>query len=125
MSDIQYPEQDLTEKIIGCAFEVHNTLGVGFLEQVYAAALVVELGHEGLQVGREVPYPVEYRGKSVGSYFADLVVERRVLVELKACSALGTAHYAQALNYLRASKIKVALVMNFGRRKLEFHRLVL
>jgi GxxExxY protein len=125
IAEPKYPEQELTEKIIGCAFEVHNTLGAGFLEQVYVAALTVEMQLQGLRAAREVPYEIQYRGRSVGSYFADIVVEGRVLVELKSCAVLNPAHYAQAINYLRASKMRVALVMNFGRPKLEFRRVVL
>ena len=119
-----YPEAALTEKILSCAFQVHNTLGAGFLEQVYAAALAIELNTSGLRAAREVPYVIEYRGKAVGNYFADLVVEERVLVELKCCGALTQAHFAQTLNYLRAAMIKVALVLNFARPKLEYRRLV-
>ena len=119
-----YPEQELTERILGAAFAVHNTLGCGFLEKVYSNALLVELRVLGLGCEREVAFKVQYRNIEVGDYFADLIVERRVVVELKACSVLDSAHQAQILNYLRASNIKVGLLLNFGRPKLQYRRFV-
>ncbi len=119
-----YPEQDLTEKILQCAFAVHNTLGAGFLERVYANALAVELRAQEIALRNELPLKIKYRDTIVGDYVADLVVEGRVLVELKACASLDPIHTAQILNYLRASGIYVGLLLNFGRPKLEYRRLV-
>ncbi len=119
-----YPEQDLTEKILRCAFAVHNTLGAGFLERVYSNALAVELRACGVNLIQELPLKIEYRNTIVGDYIADLVVDGRVLVELKACASLDPVHTAQILNYLRASGIHVGLLLNFGRPKLEYRRFV-
>ncbi len=94
-----YPEQALTEKILEAAFAVHNSLGAGFLEKVYANALALELRDKGLSCEQEVSLKVRYKNAVVGDYLADLVVERRVLLELKACSALDPVHEAQILNY--------------------------
>jgi GxxExxY protein len=100
---VEYPDKELTEKIIGAAFEVHNTLGVGFLEKVYQYALVKELRLQGLQAEPEVKIPVYYKGELVGDYSADILVEGRIILELKALSALTTEHEAQLLNYLKAT----------------------
>ncbi len=119
-----YPEQELTEKILRAAFAVHNALGAGFLERVYANALAVELRAQGIALQNELPIKIHYRNAIVGDYIADLVVDGRVLVELKACASLDPVHTAQILNYLRASKIRVGLLLNFGRPKLEYRRFV-
>ncbi len=119
-----YPEQALTEKILEAAFAVHNALGAGFLEKVYANALALELRCQGLSCKQEVPLKVRYKDAVVGDYLADLVVERRVLLELKACAALDPIHEAQIMNYLRASSLQVGLLMNFGRPKLQYRRFV-
>jgi GxxExxY protein len=119
-----YPEQELTEKILEAAFAVHNTLGCGFLEKVYSNALLVETRALGLACEHEVAFKVRYKNVEVGDYFADLLVERRVVVELKACGALDSAHEAQILNYLKASNIKVGLLLNFGKPKLQYRRFI-
>ncbi len=119
-----YPEQELTGRILEGAFAVHNTLGCGFLEAVYANALSSELRSAGLQCEREVSFKVKYKDIVVGDYCADLIVEKRVLVELKACAGLDSAHEAQILNYLKASSIQVGLLMNFGKPKLQYRRFV-
>ncbi len=119
-----YPEQELTHKILEGAFAVHNTLGCGFLEKVYSNALFFELGKAGVHCEQEVPFRVKYKDVVVGDYCADLIVERRVLVELKACTGLDTVHEAQILNYLKASGIQVGLLMNFGKAKLQYRRFV-
>src|ERR1700747_1877837 len=119
-----YPEQDLTQKILGGAFAVHNALGCGFLEKVYSNALSFELRNLGLQCEHEVPFKVKYKNVVVGDYCADLVVEKRVLVELKACTALDSVHEAQILNYLKASSVQVGLLLNFGKPKLQYRRFV-
>ncbi len=120
-----YPEQDLTQEILEASFAVHNTLGAGFLEKVYANALSLELRQMGIVCAQEVPFKVKHKDVVVGDYFADLVVEKRVLVELKACTGLESVHEAQILNYLKASGIQVGLLMNFAKPRLEYRRFVL
>ncbi len=119
-----YPEQDLTQKILEGAFAVHNTLGCGFLEKVYSNALFFELRNMGLHCEQEVPFKVKYKDVVVGDYCADLIIEKRVLVELKACTGLDSVHEAQILNYLKASRIQVGLLLNFGKPKLQYRRFV-
>ena len=120
-----YPEQELTQKILEASFAVHNALGAGFLEKVYANALSLELRQSGLVCAQEVAFKVKYKDVVVGDYSADLVVEKRVLVELKACTGLDSVHEAQILNYLKASGIHVGLLMNFSKPRLEYRRFVL
>jgi GxxExxY protein len=120
-----YPEQELTQKILEASFAVHNALGAGFLEKVYSNALMLELRSMGLICNPEVAFKVRYKNVIVGDYSADLVVESRVLVELKACTGLDSVHEAQILNYLKASGIRVGLLMNFGKPRLEYRRFVL
>jgi GxxExxY protein len=105
---------DLTQKIIGCAYKVHNTLGPGFLEKVYENALRIELEKLGLRVKQQEPISVEYEGQVVGEYYADLWVDERVIVELKAAQALATEHEVQLVNYLTATRIDLGLLLNFG-----------
>ena len=112
----------LTEKIIGCAYRVSNGLGCGFLEKVYENALAHELRKSGLSVEQQKPIIVRYDGIVVGEYVADLVVEGRVLVELKACKSLDGIHGAQCHNYLVATGFPICLLINFGRPKVEIKR---
>jgi GxxExxY protein len=104
----------LTERIIGCAYRVHNELGPGFLEKVYENALRIELTEAGLGVAQQHPVPVRYRGQLVGDFFADLMVEGRVIVELKAVQNLTKEHEVQLVNYLTATGIDDGLLINFG-----------
>jgi GxxExxY protein len=121
-----HPRLDqLTEIIIGAAFAVSNALGHGFLELVYRNALVEELVAQGLTVEKEKPFSVSYRGRQVGLYTADVVVEETVIVELKAIDGLAAAHRAQLLNYLKASGLPVGLLLNFGTPKLQMRRVIL
>jgi len=120
-----YPEQELTQKILEASFAVHNPLGTGFLEKVYGNSLSLELRQMGLVCAQEVPFKVKHKDVVVGDYSADLVVEKRVLVELKACTGLDSVHEAQILNYLKASGIRVGLLMNFAKPRLEYRRFVL
>lgn len=113
----------LTERILGCAYKVSNGLGPGFLEKVYENALAHELERAGLAFERQKPLEVWYEGIRVGLFLADLVVEGRVLVELKAVRALDDNHLAQGLNYLRATALPICLLLNFGVPKLEIRRL--
>jgi len=114
----------LTEKIIGGAFAVGNTLGAGFLEKVYENALAHELRKLGIRVEQQAAIEVRYDNVIVGDYVADLVVERSVLVELKAVKALDDVHFAQCMNYLKATGLKVCLLINFGSPKVQVKRIV-
>lgn len=125
MRNTELAHEELTDKIIGAAMRVSNTLGCGFLEKVYENAMVMELEHRGLQVAQQVPIRVAYRGRTVGDYQADLIVERTVLVEVKATLEHHDVFIAQTLNYLRATQLPVGLLMNFGRPRLRWKRLVL
>ena len=115
----------LTQRILAAAFEVSNSLGHGFLESVYQRALAHELALAGLSVEREKSFRIIYKEAEVGIYAADLIVNGQVIVELKSVDALGSAHTAQCLNYLKASDIKIGLLINFGRPRIEYKRLVL
>lgn len=115
---------EITEMIIGCAYMVANSLGAGFLEKVYENALRLELIAAGLRVLSQHPIPVHYRGEVVGDYYADLLVEDLVLIELKAVKAFDDVHKAQCINYLKATGLRVCLLINFGRSKIEIKRFV-
>ena len=115
---------EITKKIIGCAFEVSNTLGIGFVEKVYENALVHLMWKAGLKVDQQHKTKVTFDGVLVGEFVADLLVEDRVLVELKAVSMLVNEHTAQALNYLRASGLEICLLINYGKPKVEIKRLL-
>jgi GxxExxY protein len=117
--------EPLTGKILAAAFEVANTLGHGFLESVYQKALLHELTLAGLSAEREVPFKVGYKNLEIGTYVADLIVQGSVVLELKAIDALSPAHVGQCLNYLRASGLRVGLLLNFGRPRLEYRRVAL
>src|SRR5450759_1386386 len=115
----------LTERVLGAVFEVSNTLGAGFLEKVYERALLRELGLRGIRATAQASFAVDYKGQSVGEYFADLLVEDVLVVELKCVERLGNEHTAQCLNYLKASELEVCLLINFQRSKVEWRRIVL
>ena len=114
----------ITEKIIGCAYIVAGKLGPGFLEKVYENALAHELRKTVLSCSQQVPLKVIYDGVIVGDYVADLVVENSVMVELKTVKALDEIHFAQCLNYLKATGLKVCLLINFGTTKIQIKRIV-
>lgn len=116
-------DEDITEKIIGTAYKVANTLGAGFLEKVYENALAIELKKSGLSVKQQYSLPVYYEDELVGNYFADLFVEDSVIVELKAVRELVSEFSAQVINYLKAARIKTGLLINFGKPKIEIKRL--
>ncbi|MBA4105578.1 MAG: GxxExxY protein [Pirellula sp.] len=105
---------DLTEKIIGCAYQVYNTLGAGFLESVYEQSLLIELRETGLVAESQVRLDVYYRDQPVGSFFADIIVEGVIIVELKAIDVLAKVHEAQLVNYLIATNKPVGLLINFS-----------
>ena len=108
---------------MGCCFEVMEELGPGFLEKVYKNALFIAMRQKGLQIEIEKAYEVIFRGKVIGRYQADLVVNQTVIVELKCCEKLVSEHQAQVFNYLKVSRLSVGLLINFQRRKLEWKRL--
>lgn len=120
----EYKHRELTGEIISCAFEVQNSLGCGFLEKVYQRALIYEFQAKGLKVEIEKPIKIVYKGQNIGIYVADLIVEGKVIVELKTVDFLTKVHTAQTLNYLKASGYEVGLILNFARPKLEYKRLV-
>lgn len=119
------PPTDLTEKIIGCAYLVSNTLGCGFLERVYENALCHELRKAGLEVESQARIDVQYDGVSVGVYEADIIVNGKVIIEVKAVRALEVAHKSQTLNYLKATGIRLGLLVNFGAPRVEVKRVAL
>jgi GxxExxY protein len=123
-SETLFPHKDITEAIIGAAFEVHTQLGYGFLERVYHRALQVELLRRGFRVELEKRITVRYKDVVVGEYDADLLVEDFVLVEVKIAPQYDKRDEAQLLNELKATGIKLGLLLNFGRSKVEFKRLV-
>jgi GxxExxY protein len=115
---------DITEKIIGAAFEVYSVLGYGFLESVYLKAMQVELQRSGLKAEAEAPIKVKYKNAIIGDFLADLLVNDVVIVELKTAKNYNTEDEPQLLNELKATGIKVGLLINFGRTKVEFKRMV-
>lgn len=119
--------KDITEKIIGASFEVHKFLGNGFQEVIYQRALAYEMHKAGLEYVREIEQEIFYKElpEPIGTRRADFVVERKVLVELKALIRLEDVHWAQILNYLKAYKLEVGLLINFGSKSLTFKRFVL
>ena len=121
-------QQDInraTEKIINCIYRVSNTLGSGFLEKVYENALAIELQENGLKAIQQYPIAVLYNKKPVGDFVADILVEDRVIVETKAVKALDAVHSAQCMNSLKATGLKVCLLVNFGKPRAEIKRIVL
>jgi len=116
---------DITYKINGAIFEVNQILGPGFLEKVYENALLIELKNRGLQADKQVPIKVTYKDNLVGEYFVDILVENQVMIELKTVEKLTNNHEAQLLNYLKATGIKVGILVNFKQRRAEIKRMVL
>ena len=116
-------EDKLTYQIIGCAMEVHKALGNGFQEVIYQRCLAIELDRARLSYGREVEQPIFYRGVEVGTRRADFIVANRVVVELKALTALEDVHIAQAKNYVVAYNFEIGLLINFGANRLEYKRI--
>lgn len=114
----------MTEKIIGCAFRVYNTMGFGFLESVYEKCLLIELKQIGLRVEAQHPVSVYYRRELAGVFVADVIVEDLVILELKSVHQVHTIHEAQLVNYLTATGIKVGLIINFAKHKVEIKRKV-
>ena len=119
-------DEDLTEVILGTCFEVSNELGNGFLESVYEKALLVALRHKGIHAVSQAPVSVVFRGEVVGKFFADLLVEQKVIIELKVSKGIVSEHLAQTINYLKATGLRLGLLVNFGAYpKAEVERILL
>ncbi len=116
----EYKYSDITQKIIGCAMKVHNTLGNGFQEVIYQRALAIEMRKQGLAFLREMEMPIYYEEENIGTRRVDFFVEDKVMVELKAITLLEKIHLAQGLNYLEAYRMEIGMLINFGNTKLEF-----
>ena len=121
----QIRHKNLSYKIVGCAQRVHSAMGPGFPEAVYAKALLHELGKAGIPFESEKPVEVFYDGVPCGEFRMDLVAQERIVVELKALQALNDEHVAQAISYLRAAGLRLAILINFGAKSLEARRVVL
>ena len=120
----EYPESELTGKIIGCAMEVHRELGNGFQERIYQRAMAIEMANIGLSFSREFEIDILYKGTHIGLRRADFFVEEMIMVELKAVKLLEDVHLAQAINYLEAYGMKIGLLINFGNTSLQFKRVM-
>ena len=116
--------ESLSQTVLACAFEVSNRLGVGFVESVYENALCVELQQLGVNFTQQKPLKVIYKGSVIGNFVTDIIVENRLLIELKVVSEFNKAHRAQVINYLKATGIPVGLLLNFGTPKLGVKRIV-
>ncbi|MDL1964292.1 MAG: GxxExxY protein [Deltaproteobacteria bacterium] len=116
--------KDLSYKIIGLAMEVHSKLGHGFLEKVYENAMMVLLRREGIYSKQQAPITVYFDGEVVGDYYADILVEDKIILELKSVEKIIDAHRAQTLNYLKATGMRLAILLNFGKERLKYERFV-
>ena len=123
-SEKEVVADDLTGTVIGAAFEVANVLGSGFLARVYERALMRELALRGIEAKSQVPFPVLYKERYVGEYVADLVVQGELVVELKCVDRFSNEHLAQCINYLKASHLEVALLINFQKPRVEWKRVI-
>lgn len=117
--------KDLSYKIVSFAMKVHTILGPGFLEKVYENALMVLFGKEGIKAVQQAPIKVKFENEIVGNYYADILIENKIILELKTVEKITDIHRAQALNYLKATGLKLAIILNFGAKSLEYERLVL
>jgi len=121
--DIVYKE--LSYEVVGLAMEVHRKLGFGFLEKVYENALMILFDKHEIPAQQQVPLRVYFEGKAVGDYLADILVDSKIILELKSVDKIVDAHRAQVLNYLRATRLKLGMILNFSKKSLEYERLVL
>ena len=122
--DTKIIDKELSYKIIGLAMEVHSKLGYGFLEKVYENAMMVLFQREGIEAKQQAPITVYFERETVGEYYADILVEDRIVLELKAVEKIVDAHISQTINYLKATGLQLAILMNFGKESLEYKRLV-
>jgi GxxExxY protein len=116
--------EELYDRVIQAVFEVSNVLGSGFLEKVYERALMRELAFRGVRAKAQVPMRVHYKGKQVGDYYADILVDGKIVIELKCVDGLRREHLAQCLNYLRATGLRIALLVNFQKPRVEHKRIL-
>lgn len=116
------PYSEISEKVLSCCFELMRELGPGFLEKVYKNALAIVMRQNGLKVVMEKKFDIEFRNHNIGQYFADIIVEDLMIVELKCCKVLAPENQAQLINYLKTSRLPVGLLVNFGNPKLEYKR---
>ena len=116
--------KDLSYKIVGLAMEVHSKLGYGFLEKVYENAMMVLLRREEILARQQAPITVYFDKQVVGEYYADILVENKIILELKSVEMIANAHRAQVLNYLKATGLRLAILLNFGKERLEYERFV-
>ena len=124
IKETKYKYEELTEKIIACAFEVQNTLGCGFLEKVYYKALMFEFKKKGLKAEVQKGIKIVYKEQEIGLYVPDFIIEDKVILEIKTVDFLTKIHRAQVLNYLKATGFEVGLILNFNQPKLEYKRVV-
>ena len=115
-SSVELKHEALTEKIIRCFYDVYNEMGYGFLESVYEECMALALSEAGVHIARQVALPVYFRGRKVGDFRADIIVDKLILLELKSARSLESAHEAQLLHYLKSTEIEIGLLMNFGHR---------
>jgi GxxExxY protein len=120
----QYIHSDITAEILSIAFEVHKTIGTGFIESIYQKAMIIECQLWGLETDAEIELPIYYKNVKIGSRRADLLIKKKVIVELKAVSDLNDTHLAQAINYLEAFNLEVGLLINFGSKSLQYKRVI-
>jgi GxxExxY protein len=120
VDNLLYP--DLSYQVVGLAMEVHNRLGYGFLEKVYENALMILLRKAGIKAQQQCPIKVYFEGEEIGSYVADIVVDESVILELKSQDTITNADRAQTLNYLKATGYKLAIILNFGKTRLQTER---
>jgi GxxExxY protein len=125
VSDSSIVHKELSYKVVGIAMDVHNELGYGFLEKVYENALMVAFEENGIGAVQQFPIPVHFHGRVVGDYFADVLVENAVILELKAQDRIAEIHKVQTLHYLKATQYRLAILINFGKHRLEYERLFL
>ncbi|MCS5422129.1 MULTISPECIES: GxxExxY protein [Psychrilyobacter] len=123
MIDILYKE--LSYRIIGLAMEVHRELGYGFLEKVYENALVILLKENNIKIEQQKQIIIEFHKKEIGNYISDLLIEDKIIVELKVATQIKEVHKAQVANYLKATNKKLGIILNFGKEKLKFERVVM
>lgn len=121
--DSKILHKDLSYKIIGLAMQVHKELGHGFLEKVYENGMMVLLREDGMKAIQQAPIKVMFHGEMIGEYFADILVDDKIILELKTVDKISDAHKAQALNYLKATGKELAIILNFGKERLEYERL--